>query len=114
MVVGEKGFPIYLTPTPNLLGYIYPLFFHTSKIERVDRATLYLSQWYKMRKQITLFEDQYQFCKELKSKRLLYAFVEYMFEDIEPSDLKGIEFTIFNSLKKRMENFKKIYDGNCK
>jgi hypothetical protein len=38
-----------------------------------------------MRGSITLFEDQYQFFKELKSKRLLVAFVEFMFEDIEPT-----------------------------
>lgn len=37
-----------------------------------------------MRKQITLYDDQYAFYKELKSEKLLIAFVEYMFEDIEP------------------------------
>lgn len=60
-----------------------------------------------MRGSITLFEDQYQFFKELKSKRLLVAFVEFMFEDIEPTWLNWIEKTIFNSLRIRMENQKK-------
>lgn len=57
-----------------------------------------------MRKQITLYDDMYQFYKDTKSKRLLIAFVEYLFEWIEPTDLKWIENTIFNSLKIRMEN----------
>lgn len=60
-----------------------------------------------MRGAITLFEDQYSFYKELKSPRLLRAFVEFMFEDIEPTDLKWIEKTAFNSLRIRMENQKK-------
>lgn len=60
-----------------------------------------------MRGSITLFEDQYQFFKELKSKRLLVAFVEFMFEDIEPEWLSWIEKTVFNSLRIRMENQKK-------
>lgn len=67
-----------------------------------------------MRSSITLFEDQYQFFKELKSKRLLVAFVEYMFEDIEPKWLSWIEKTIFNSLRNRMENSKNLHDGNSK
>lgn len=37
-----------------------------------------------MRKSITLFDDQYAFYKELKSEKLLVAFVEYMFEDKKP------------------------------
>ena len=37
-----------------------------------------------MRKSIALFDDQYAFYKEFKSEKLLVAFVEYMFEDIEP------------------------------
>jgi hypothetical protein len=41
-----------------------------------------------MRSEIKLFEDQYRFFKDMKSKRLLVAFVEFMFEDIEPTDLK--------------------------
>jgi len=57
-----------------------------------------------MRKQITLYDDMYNFYKDTKSKRLLVAFVEYLFEWIEPTDLKWIEKTIFNSLKIRMEN----------
>ena len=67
-----------------------------------------------MRGSITLFEDQYQFFKEMKSKRLLVAFVEFMFEDIEPTDLKWLEKTVFESMRKRMENSKKIHDGNSK
>ncbi len=67
-----------------------------------------------MRSSITLFEDQYQFFKELKSKRLLVAFVEFMFEDIEPEWLNWIEKTIFNSMRNRMENSKKMHDRNSK
>ncbi len=64
-----------------------------------------------MREQITLYEDQYQFYKELKSKRLLVAFVEYMFEDIEPEWLNWIEKVARNSLKIRMDNQKKKSDA---
>ena len=60
-----------------------------------------------MRKSITLYDDQYNFYKELKSKKLLIAFVEYLFEDIEPTWLNWIENVAFNSLKIRMENQKK-------
>lgn len=60
-----------------------------------------------LRKSITLFDDQYNFYKELKSKKLLIAFVEYMFEDIEPQGLSNLEQITFNSLRKRMENSKK-------
>lgn len=67
-----------------------------------------------MRSEIKLFEDQYKFFKDMKSKRLLVAFVEFMFEDIEPSDLKWLEKTVFESMRKRMENSKKIHDGNSK
>lgn len=67
-----------------------------------------------IRPSVKLFEDQYNFYKDLKSKRLLIAFVEYMFEDIEPTDLKWVEKTAFNSLRKRMENSKKITDWNRK
>lgn len=67
-----------------------------------------------MRSEIKLFEDQYRFFKDMKSKRLLVAFVEFMFEDIEPTDLKWLEKTVFESMRKRMENSKKIHDGNSK
>lgn len=67
-----------------------------------------------MRSEIKLFEDQYKFFKEMKSKRLLVAFVEFMFDDIEPSDLKWLEKTVFESMRKRMENSKKIHDGKSK
>lgn len=60
-----------------------------------------------MREQITFYKDQYEFYKELKSKRLLVAFMEYMFEDIEPTWLNWIEKVAFNSLKIRMDNQKK-------
>lgn len=60
-----------------------------------------------MREQITFYKDQYEFYKELKSKRLLIAFMEYMFEDIEPQWLNWIEKVAFNSLKIRMDNQKK-------
>lgn len=59
-----------------------------------------------MRKSITLFDDQYAFYKELKSEKLLVAFVEFMFEDIEPHDLNSMEQTIRNSLLERMNNWK--------
>lgn len=67
-----------------------------------------------MRSSITLFDDQYQFFMELKSKRLLVAFVQFMFEDIEPEWLNWIEKTVFNSMRKRMENSKKMHDRNSK
>lgn len=60
-----------------------------------------------IRKTITLYDDQYNFYKELKSKKLLCAFVEYLFEWVEPTDLKWIEKVAFNSLKIRMENQRK-------
>lgn len=59
-----------------------------------------------MRKSITLFDDQYAFYKELKSEKLLVAFVEFMFEDIEPQWLNTLEQTIRNSLLERMDNWK--------
>lgn len=59
-----------------------------------------------MRKQITLFDDQYAFYKQFKSKKLLVSFVEYMFEDIEPTWLNSIEQTLRNSLVERMDGWK--------
>lgn len=67
-----------------------------------------------VRNSIKLFEDQYNFYKDTKSKRLLVAFVEYMFEDKEPIDLKWLEKTIFDSLRNRMKNSKKITDWNSR
>lgn len=64
-----------------------------------------------MRKQITLYEDQYAFYKELKSEKLLVAFVEYMFEDKKPQWLNSLEQTIRNSLVIRMDNLKKKSDA---
>lgn len=64
-----------------------------------------------MRKSITLFEDQYAFYKELKSEKLLAAFVEYMFEDIEPQWLNSLEQTIWNSLVDRMNSWKAKCDA---
>lgn len=61
----------------------------------------------KMREQITMYRDMYEFYKDTKSKKLLVAFIEYLFEWIEPTDLKWIEKTIFFSLKIRMENQRK-------
>lgn len=60
-----------------------------------------------MREQITMYRDMYEFYKNTKSKRLFVAFAEYLFEWIEPTDLKWIEKTIFNSLKIRMKNQRK-------
>lgn len=54
-----------------------------------------------------MYRDMYEFYKDTKSKRLFIAFAEYLFEWIEPTDLKWIEKTIFNSLKIRMENQRK-------
>lgn len=65
-----------------------------------------------MRNSITLFDDQYDLYKSMKSKRLLIAFVEYMFEDIEPEWLNKIEQSVFNSLRKRMENSMRKHDWN--
>lgn len=53
----------------------------------------------------------YEFYKDTKSKRLFVAFAEYLFEGIEPTDLKWLEKTIFNSLKFRMENQRKKSDS---
>jgi hypothetical protein len=36
------------------------------------------------RSSVTLYEDQYKFFKAFNSEKLLVAFVEFMFEDIEP------------------------------
>ena len=59
-----------------------------------------------MRKSITLFDDQYAFYKELKSEKLLVAFVEYMFEDKDPEWLNSMEQVVWNSLLERMDNWK--------
>lgn len=56
---------------------------------------------------ITLFEDQYKFFKTFNSPNLMIAFVEFMFEDIEPKNLTEQEQVIFNSLRIRMDNLKK-------
>ena len=60
-----------------------------------------------MRKQITLYDDQYKFYKTFDSKNLLIAFVEFMFEDIEPTNLNDTEKVLFDSLRLRMNNQKK-------
>lgn len=65
-----------------------------------------------MRSSITLFDDQYKLYKT-GSKKLLIAFVEYMFEWIEPN-LKPSEMNIFNSLRERMDNSIKAHDGRSK
>jgi hypothetical protein len=65
-----------------------------------------------MRSSITLFDDQYKLYKTW-SKKLLIAFVEYMFEGIEP-DLKPSEMAIFNSLRERMDNSNKAHDWRSK
>ena len=69
-----------------------------------------------MRRQITLFQDQYELFKELKSEKLLVAFVEFMFEDKQPKNnqLNSLETAIFNSFVDRMEKSKKMYDRNSK
>lgn len=60
-----------------------------------------------MRKKITLYDDQYKFYKTFNSKNLLIAFVEFMFEDIEPTNLNDTEKVLFDSLRLRMDNQKK-------
>lgn len=67
---------------------------------------IYFTKVISMRKSIALFDDQYAFYKELKSEKLLVAFVEYMFEDIEPEWLNNMEQVIWNSLLERMDNWK--------
>lgn len=67
-----------------------------------------------MRSSITLFDDQYSLYKAFKSKKLLIAFVEFMFEDIEPQNLNEKEQSVFNSLRERMTNSKQKHDGNSK
>lgn len=61
-----------------------------------------------------MFDDQYSLYKAFNSKKLLVAFVEFMFEDIEPKNLTEKEESIFNSLRERMENSKQKHDGNSK
>lgn len=65
-----------------------------------------------MRSSIMLFDDQWNLVKELKSKKLLWAFCEYMFEDIEPKNLNNLEEILFKSLEKRMQKVKQKHDGN--
>ena len=67
-----------------------------------------------MRNRVSLFEDQYKFYKVYKSKKLLCAFVEYMFEDVEPKNLSEKEQIIFESLRERMQKSKQISDWNSK
>ena len=67
---------------------------------------------FKMRSSIMLFDDQWNLVKELKSKKLLWAFCEYMFEDIEPKNLNNLEEILFKSLEKRMQKVKQKHDGN--
>lgn len=59
------------------------------------------------RKSITLYDDQYKFFKAFNSQSLLIAFVEFMFEDVEPQWLNEQEKILFDSLRVRMENQKK-------
>ena len=59
------------------------------------------------RKSITLYDDQYKFFKAFNSPKLLIAFVEYMFDDVEPEWLSEQEQILFESLRVRMDNQKK-------
>lgn len=63
------------------------------------------------RKAITLFDDQYKFFKAFNSPKLLIAFVEYMFDDVEPVNLSDSEKVLFDSLRDRMNNCKKKIDA---
>ena len=67
-----------------------------------------------MRSSITLFDDQYKFYKAFKSEKLLIAFVEYMFENIEPEWLSEQEKILFDSLRVRMDNQKKKASAGAK
>lgn len=49
--------------------------------------------------------------KTFKSERLMIAFLEFMFEDIEPEWLTEEEYELFDSLRVRMENCKKKSDA---
>ena len=60
-----------------------------------------------IRNSIKMFDDQYKIVKAFDSQNLLKAFVEYMFEDIEPTYLTEQEKVIFDSLRIRMDNQKK-------
>lgn len=64
-----------------------------------------------IRSSIKMFDDQYKIVKAFDSQNLLKAFVEYMFEDIEPSYLTDQEKVIFDSLRIRMDNQKKKADS---
>lgn len=64
-----------------------------------------------IRKAITLYDDQYKFFKAFNSEKLLIAFVEFMFEDIEPLNLSDSEKVLFDSLRDRMNNCKKKIDA---
>ena len=64
-----------------------------------------------MRKNITLYDDQYKFYETFQSTNLLVAFVEYMFIDKEPTNLNETEQVLFDSLRMRMENQKKKSDA---
>lgn len=68
---------------------------------------IYFILFFVMRNSITIFEDQYKFFKTFNSPELLVAFVEFMFEDKEPTWLNEQEQVIFDSLRIRMENLKK-------
>jgi hypothetical protein len=64
-----------------------------------------------MRKQITLYDDQFKFYETFNSTNLLVAFVEYMFKDKEPDNLNETEQVLFDSLRMRMDNQKKKSDA---
>ena len=65
-----------------------------------------------MRSSITLYQDQYKLYKT-GSKKLLIAFVEYMFEWIEPN-LKPSEMAIFDAMRRSMDASTKSHDGKVK
>ena len=70
-------------------------------------SNFYSSKMTEIRKSITLYDDQYKFFKAFNSEKLLIAFVEFMFEDIEPQWLNEQEKILFDSLRIRMNNQKK-------
>jgi len=67
-----------------------------------------------MRKQVTLYDDQYNFYKTFHSEKLLISFIEYMFEDIEPEWLNTEEKVLFESLRIRMDNQKSKSNAGAK
>lgn len=79
--------------------------------EKKCESFISISSSVMIRNSIKMFDDQYKIVKTFDSQNLLKAFVEYMFEDIEPTYLTDQEQVIFDSLRIRMDNQKKKADS---